>query len=99
MVTLGAWARSGLRNAEPPDGPVPRMSSDPAYLPAAQLEANVPCALEIARIDPIAQASLPEMRARTRPGMAMAAMIPMIATTMSSSISVNPAVRRNFMTE
>jgi hypothetical protein len=35
-------------------------------------------------------ASLPDCRARSRPGIAMAAMMPMIATTINSSISVNP---------
>ena len=44
----------------------------------------------MARIDPMADASLPDMRARSRPGTAIAAMIPMIATTMSSSINVKP---------
>src|SRR5262245_4636225 len=68
------------------------MSSAAAYLPLAQLAENVPCALLIARSDPIAQASLPEIRARIRPGTAMAAMIPIIATTMSSSIRVKPRV-------
>jgi hypothetical protein len=38
----------------------------------------------MARIDPIAEASLPDIRARSRPGTAIAAMMPMIATTMSS---------------
>src|ERR1044071_4862949 len=37
--------------------------------------------------------SLAEMRARRRAGAAMAAMTPMIATTMSSSMSVNPFSR------
>ena len=44
----------------------------------------------MARIDPMADASLPDMRARSRPGTAIAAMMPMIATTISSSISVKP---------
>jgi hypothetical protein len=39
---------------------------------------------------PIADASFPAMRARSMPGMAMAATMPMIATTIKSSISVNP---------
>jgi hypothetical protein len=45
----------------------------------------------IARIEPIALASLPAIRARRRPGAAIAAMIPMIATTSRSSISVKPS--------
>jgi hypothetical protein len=44
----------------------------------------------MARSDPMADASLPDMRARSRPGTAIAAMMPMIATTMSSSMSVKP---------
>jgi len=47
-------------------------------------------ALLMARIEPIAEASLPDIRARSNPGIAMAAMIPIIATTISSSMSVNP---------
>jgi hypothetical protein len=41
----------------------------------------------------MAEASLPESRARSRPGTAMAAMMPMIATTISSSMSVKPRSR------
>src|SRR5688572_5640413 len=52
----------------------------------------------MARSEPIAEDSLPDMRARRRPGTAMAAMMPMIATTISSSISVNPFWLRTFMT-
>ena len=63
-------------------------------LPLAQLAENVPYALPIARSDAIAHASLPEIRARTSPGMAMAEMIPMIATTISSSMSVKPCALR-----
>src|SRR3954471_3166803 len=98
LIALGACARSGLRKADPPGGPLPRMSSDCAYLPLAQLAAKVPCALLIARSEPIAQASLPEMRARTRPGIAIAAMMPMIATTISSSMSVKPLSVRTCIT-
>src|SRR6266568_4412895 len=49
-------------------------------------------ALLIARSEPRADASLPAILARNSPGMAIAAMMPMIATTMSSSISVKPLV-------
>jgi len=45
----------------------------------------------MARIDPIADASFPDMRARRSPGTAIAAMMPIIATTISSSISVKPS--------
>ena len=76
--------------AEPPDGPLPSTSSDFAYCPLPQLAENVDCALLTARSDPMADASLPEMRARSRPGTAIAAMMPMIATTISSSMSVKP---------
>jgi hypothetical protein len=42
------------------------------------------------RIEPTADASLAAMRARSKFGIAMAAMINIIATTISSSISENP---------
>src|SRR5260370_23621146 len=46
----------------------------------------------------MAAASLAETRARSRLGIAMAAMIPMIATTIRSSIRVKPpAVLRTFL--
>src|SRR5438477_4115971 len=51
----------------------------------------------MARSDPIADASLPDMRARSRPGTAIAAMMPMIATTISSSIKVKPFDSRIFI--
>src|SRR5471030_315093 len=63
-----------------------------AYPPLAQLAAYVAFPELIARTDAMADASLPAKRARSRPGMAIAAMMPMIATTISSSISVNPSV-------
>src|SRR5258705_8678877 len=44
----------------------------------------------MARSEPMADASLPDMRARSSPGTAIAAMMPMIATTISSSIKVKP---------
>ena len=50
-----------------------------------------------ARTDPIADASLPAIRARSNPGTAIAAMMPMIATTISNSISVNPTSLFAFM--
>ena len=54
-----------------------------------------PAPLLIARSEPMADASLPDMRARSRPGTAIAAMMPMIATTISSSISVKPLASTN----
>src|SRR5438874_8492447 len=42
------------------------------------------------RSDPMVDASLPDMRARSRPGTAIDAMMPMIATTISSSTRVKP---------
>ena len=39
----------------------------------------------------MADASFPDRRARSNPGTAIAAMMPMMATTISSSISVNPS--------
>src|SRR5437667_7438652 len=44
----------------------------------------------MARREPTADASLPDMRPRSRPGTAIAAMMPMIATTISSSMRVKP---------
>src|SRR6516164_11178809 len=44
----------------------------------------------MARSDPTADASLPDILAWSRPGTAIAAMMPMMATTISSSIRVNP---------
>src|SRR5262249_61657251 len=80
-----------------PVGAFTRSARSMAYAPAAQLEENAACALLIARSDPIAEASLPDMRARSKPGTAIAAMMPMIATTISSSISVKPFASRIFM--
>src|SRR5262245_47157490 len=51
----------------------------------------------MARSEPIAEDSLPDMRARRRPGTAIAAMMPMIATTISSSMRVKPLVSRIFI--
>src|SRR5213078_1718317 len=51
----------------------------------------------MARSDPMADASLPDMRARSRPGTAIAAMMPMIATTINSSIRVKPLELRIFI--
>ena len=76
--------------ADPPDGPLPSTSSDFAYWPFPQLAEKVDWALLTARSDPIADASLPDIRARSSPGTAIAAMMPMIATTISSSINVKP---------
>src|SRR5688500_16606365 len=46
----------------------------------------------MARSEPMADVSLPIIRARSRPGTAIAAMMPMRATTISSSISVKPSL-------
>src|ERR1700730_11659191 len=51
----------------------------------------------MARSDPMADASLPDIRARSRPGTAMAAMMPMIATTISNSMRVKPELARIFI--
>src|SRR5688572_15098657 len=47
----------------------------------------------------MADASLPDRRARSRPGTAIAAMMPMMATTISSSIRVNPSCLRILFTD
>jgi hypothetical protein len=41
-------------------------------------------------MDPMADASFPDIRARSSPGTAMAAMMPMMATTINSSMRVKP---------
>ncbi len=92
-----AAPRSGLMKADPPEGPLPRIVRDDAYRPLAQLAANVDSALLTARSEPMAEASLPEIRARSRPGTAIAAMMPMIATTISSSMSVKPFAFRTLI--
>src|SRR5437868_8308678 len=71
-------------------------ASDVAYPPPPQLDENAASPLLIARSDPIADASLPDMRARSSPGTAIAAMMPMIATTISSSMRVKPLALRIF---
>src|SRR5437763_1381714 len=80
-----------------PTGGLERSARSTAYPPAAQLEEYLACPLLMARSDPIADASLPDMRARSRPGTAMAAMMPMIATTISNSMRVNPLLARIFI--
>ncbi len=50
------------------------------------------CAEDSVRNELMAEASFAEIRARSRLGMAMAAMIAMMDTTIISSISVNPAL-------
>ena len=45
----------------------------------------------------MAEASLADMRARISPGAAMAVMMPMMATTISSSIRVKPPLPLAFM--
>ena len=51
----------------------------------------------MARSDPMAEASLADMRARISPGAAMAVMMPMMATTISSSMRVKPLLPLAFM--
>jgi hypothetical protein len=48
--------RSGLMNAEPPEGPLPSVVSDGEYRPFAQLAEKVDSALLMARSEPIADA-------------------------------------------
>src|ERR1051325_12066055 len=84
-------------NASPPAvGFLARSVRLVAYPPPPQLAAYVTCELLIARIEPIADASLPDIRARSNPGTAIAAMMPMIATTISSSMRVKPLDARIF---
>ena len=83
-----------MNDAPPTAGGVPSTVRSAAKNPLPQLDAYACCELPMARSDPIAEASLPAMRARSRPGIAIAAMMPMIATTISSSMSVKPLVSR-----
>src|SRR5687767_3889829 len=79
-------------------GGVPRTGRVGAYAPCPHAAEKLTCAVLIARIDPIADVSLPDILARSNPGTAMAAMMPMIATTISSSISVKPSFFCSFFT-
>src|ERR1700677_2429238 len=58
--------------------------------PTPHVEEKVTCAVGIVRTEPTADASFAAMRARSKFGIAMAAMIKMIATTISNSISEKP---------
>src|SRR5712691_6056448 len=90
--------KSGLMKPWPPAvGAFTRSARSMAYAPAAQLDEYAAWPLLIARSEPIADASLPDIRARSRPGIAIAAMMPMIATTISSSIRVKPFTLRIFI--
>src|SRR5437773_6434764 len=82
----------------PPTGALNRSANVVAYPPAAQLEEYAACPLLIARSEPIPDASLPAILARSNPGMAIAAMMPMIATTISNSMRVKPFAFRIFIT-
>ena len=61
-----------------------------AYPPPPVADEYAASALLMARMEPIAEASSADIRARSRPGTVMAATTPMIPTTTSSSISVKP---------
>src|SRR5947209_8385060 len=97
-IVAPAPARSGLMKPWPPAvAGAANWASDVAYPPPPQLDENAASPLLIARSDPIADASLPDMRARSRPGIAIAAIMPMIATTISSSMRVKPFALRIFI--
>src|SRR5216684_3921977 len=70
-----------------------------AYPLPPQLEEYVDSPELMARSEPMAEASLPDIRARSKPGTAIAAMMPMIATTISSSIRVKPLLSRIFISD
>ena len=73
-------------------GPDARRACPGKETPPPQVAANVDWAVLIVRIEPMADDSLADCRARNSAGIAIAAMMPMIATTMSSSISVKPSM-------
>src|SRR6267142_1722366 len=56
-----------MKPCELPDGGITRSSSFTAYPPAAQLDEKLAWPLLIARSDPMADASLPAIRARRAP--------------------------------
>src|SRR4030095_9874627 len=83
----------------PPGGGVPSVANRTAYPPEPQAAEELTSEVFTARIDPMGEVFLPDIRARSRPGTAIAAMMPMIATTISSSISVNPSFFCSFFTD
>jgi hypothetical protein len=66
-----------------------RQVMSPVYQPPFA-DWKAACAEISVRMSPIVADSFAEMRARSKLGIAMAAMMPMIATTISSSIRVKP---------
>jgi len=85
-----APARSEGMNGAPPLDGVARSSRVAAYPPPPHVAAYVDSAVLIVRIDPIADDSLADILALKSAGMAIEAMMPMMATTMSNSINVKP---------
>ena len=81
-------------NACPPAGGVPRLDSDGEKKPLPHAAAKSDCAPVMARSDPMAAVSLPDRRACCSPGTATAAMTPMMATTIRSSMRVKPRLLR-----
>src|SRR5208282_4474006 len=61
--------------------------------PSLYVELKVTSAVFTVRIEPTAEASLAAMRERSRLGIAIAAMIKMIATTINNSIREKPCCR------
>src|SRR5512138_3136869 len=74
----------------------PRLDSEGAKPVSGNVDAKVTCAVLMLRIEPTADDSLAAIRERSKFGMAIAAMIRMIATTISSSISEKPFCLRMF---
>src|SRR5258707_15723712 len=68
----------------------PRLVSNGAKPAAGYVVENVTSAVLIVRREPTAEASFAAIRDRSRFGMAIAAMIRMIATTISNSIREKP---------
>ena len=97
--TVAADVRSAERNGAVPPGHALRMIMSARGVATLRRGAGSrrPGRSRCARIEPMAEASLPDIRARSRPGIAIAAMMPMIATTISSSMRVKPLVSRIFM--
>src|SRR5688500_2536172 len=92
LIGVALWPRSAEMYPSPAPAPGGVYSTGrlDAYPPLPQVVEYCTSATVTALREAIADVSLPVIRERGRPGTAMAAMMLIIATTMSSSISVNP---------
>jgi hypothetical protein len=90
VVRTGSIKHACVADAVPhPPAGVPKAAKLGAN-PTPHVDCWVSCEVTIVRTEPTAEDSLAAMRARNRFGIAIAAMIKMIATTISNSISEKP---------